>query len=103
MKELIDDQTIDLLNVAFENPRAIANAAKQSSAFSTPDRITGLASHAELISLRPHRNWQLIQVNVPYSEFLYERAHIVNLMLPNNTTMDLVSAVHKILKGPELG
>lgn len=88
-------QSIDLLNVAFENPRSLANAAKQGSShdqtrtYTTPDRTTGLATWQELRALRPERTWNFVQVNVPYAEFQDHRQHIIDLMVPNNTTMDL--------------
>ena len=91
-------QTIDLLNVAFENPRKTANASQNvngaSTDYLTPDRQTGLQTLQELRRLRPEREWNFVQVNVPYAEFLEHRAHIVELMWPNDTAMDLVSALN---------
>lgn len=91
-------QSIDLLNVAFENPRSLANAAKTkpqdgppADMYNTPDRMTGLASAKTLAELRPHRRWNFVRVNVPYLEFLQSRDHLIQLMQPNNTIMDLAS------------
>lgn len=89
------DYNIDLLNVAFENPRvvkaAITNTPLSSaSAYSMcPDRITGLSSHAELLRVCPGRIWRLVCIDVPYSETLTHRPHIVRLMHPHKTEMDL--------------
>lgn len=91
-------QSIDLLNVAFENPRSLANAAKAKPAtssghanmYDTPDRLTGLASAAILKTLRPIRKWNFVQVDVPYQEFTEARDHLIQLMQPSNTIMDLV-------------
>ncbi|MCJ1349818.1 hypothetical protein MMC31_008059 [Peltigera leucophlebia] len=86
---------IDLLNVAFENPRVVraanTNASLSSaSAYSMcPDRITGLSSHAELLRVCPGRKWRLVCIDIPYSETLTHRPHIVRLMHPHNTEMDL--------------
>lgn len=90
-------QVIDLLNVAFENPRVVQAAAKNGSDFlepvspysSCPDRITGLASHAELTRLCPEREWRFVYVNVPYSETLSHRSLIESLIHPHGTEMDL--------------
>ena len=90
------DQQIDLLNVAFENPRVVAAASKDrssqdvtESAYETcPDRVTGRASHAELSWLCPERNWQFIPIDVPYEELTAHRNTIVELMRPHDTEMD---------------
>jgi len=86
------DQPIDLLNVAFENPRIAA----QHQGLSTddlyelcPDRITARKSFAELQAACPGRKWRLVAVNVPYSKTRAHRAEIVHLMYPHNTEMDL--------------
>lgn len=93
--------SIDLLNVAFENPRVIAAAQKENSkkkADTTislspynacPDRKTGLSSHAELCRLCPERKWRFIAINVSYDETLAEKATVAALMYPHNTEMDL--------------
>lgn len=89
------DYDIDLLNVAFENPRVVraANTTASSpsaSAYSLcPDRITGLSSHAELLRVCPGRKWRLVCIDIPYSETLIHRPHIIRLMRPHNTEMDL--------------
>lgn len=86
---------IDLLNVAFENPRVVraANTTASSSSASAyslcPDRITGLSSHAELLRVCPGRKWRLVCIDIPYSETLTHRPHIIRLMHPHNTEMDL--------------
>lgn len=88
------EQEIDLLNVAFENPRVVQAAAtdsplKSTSAFALcPDRITGLSSHAELPRVCPDRNWRFVAINITYGELQAHRAQIVSLILPHNTEMD---------------
>lgn len=135
------DQPIDLLNVGFENVRAIeaakherekrlraslkpANkkhgkgrlgnsvgsngdahrstelrAPEQSPAveeeetsndiYAVPDRITGLASYAELCQLAPNRRWNFVEINVPYTEHTAHRAEVETLMFPTSSVMDL--------------
>ena len=86
------DQRIDLLNVAFENPRACkaANLAPGSSPYEIcPDRRTGRSSHEELIRSCPGRPWQFIAIDVPYHESIEHRSHIIDLMYPHATEMDL--------------
>lgn len=92
------DQSIDLINVAFENPRVAANAQKlrgqeDSGSFNIyeacPDRMTGRKSFAELQEVCPGRAWKFIAVNVPYSEYLGHKAEVVSLIYPHNTEMDL--------------
>lgn len=91
------EQEVDLLNVAFENPRilkssgaALGQSNVSSSAFLTcPDRMTGLSSHAQLERVCPGRLWRFISVDIPYSETLSHRPQIISLIHPHNTEMDL--------------
>lgn len=88
------EQEIDLLNVAFENPRVIKAGAKnllQSPGPypACPDRITGISSHAELLQVCPGRTWRFVSVDVAYHETIAHRSTIVSLIHPNNTEMDL--------------
>lgn len=84
------EQCIDLLNVAFENPRIHSKLAPTESPYETcPDRITGRASHAELTQVCPGRTWRFVEVNVPYSQTVARRAEVMILMHPHNTEMDL--------------
>ena len=65
---LPEDQGIDLINVAFENPRVAAQLSKQVDGVATnvyeacPDRITGRKSFAELLRVCPGRAWRFIAV-----------------------------------------
>ncbi|MCJ1403580.1 hypothetical protein MMC11_006803 [Xylographa trunciseda] len=93
--------SIDLLNVAFENPRVIAaanalaaqneqNADSNASPYSKcPDRLTGFSSYAELLNACPGRFWRFVSVDVPYSETLGHRSQIISLIHPQDTEMDL--------------
>ncbi|KAK3379200.1 asparagine synthase-domain-containing protein [Lasiosphaeria ovina] len=94
---LEQDQEIDLVNVAFENPRVVAQLRKDSKGGELltdffeicPDRITGRKSFAELQAVCPGRVFRFVAVNVPYSETLAHRSQVVSLMYPHNTEMDL--------------
>lgn len=95
------EEPIDLLNVAFENPRRVAASEATSgkangvtdaaiSAYEEcPDRITGRSSLAELQDTCPNRTWRFIAINIPYTETLEHRNQIKLLMRPHNTEMDL--------------
>ncbi|ORE10373.1 N-terminal nucleophile aminohydrolase [Rhizopus microsporus var. microsporus] len=96
-------EAIDLLNVAFENPRTTmvknrTNKKKnqpeeQRPVYDTPDRITGRASLEELKSIAPDRCWNFVEIDVPYSEAMEHRQHIIDLMFPLDTVMDLSIAM----------
>ena len=87
---LPDKEPLDLLNVAFENPRVL-KTGNQKNPYDVPDRITARATLAELAALQPERNWRLIEVDIPYSEVLEKREEIISLMRPSDTVMDYVS------------
>ncbi|KAH6695293.1 asparagine synthase [Plectosphaerella plurivora] len=86
------DQAIDLLNVAFENPRVALH--RKADAVETiyeacPDRVTGRKSFAELAAACPSRRWRFVAVDVPYTETQAHRSQVISLMHPHNTEMDL--------------
>lgn len=72
------DEPIDLLNVAFENPRSLKASAsnqgkgegmpqaKQRETYAVPDRLTGLEELEELKRLCPWRQWNFVEVDVTY-------------------------------------
>lgn len=111
---LPESQGIDLINVAFENPRIAARLPADRSPTAIyeacPDRITGRKSFSELCDVCPGRQWRFVsvsrssihqiadasgpltiraQVNVPYAETQSHRSQVVALMHPHNTEMDL--------------
>ena len=101
---------IDLLNVAFENPRVVKAAGQQTAqpatvgatAYATcPDRSTGLKSHQELLKVCAGRTWRLILIDISYREYLAHRPQIQFLMHPHNTEMDLsiASALYFAARG----
>ncbi|KAH8100580.1 asparagine synthase-domain-containing protein [Cristinia sonorae] len=110
------DEPIDLLNVAFENPRKILVEAEGNIgglpkrerkakmkyridyssidvAYDVPDRLTGRQEVEELRRLCPGRVWNFVEINVPYEESRAARGHVEALMYPGRTIMDLSLAV----------
>ncbi|KAJ8084263.1 hypothetical protein PM082_003031 [Marasmius tenuissimus] len=104
------DEPIDLLNVAFENPRkiklkaegnigglpkrekkkrALQDEIKPKATYNVPDRLTGFQEVEELRRLCPGRKWNFVEINVPYEESQAARPIIEGLMLPGRTVMDL--------------
>ncbi|KAI7544618.1 hypothetical protein KC331_g6688 [Hortaea werneckii] len=86
-------ESIDLLNVAFQNPRIHKSPEpgkdNQTAYELCPDRITGRAAHAELQRVCPNRHWRFIAIDIPYNETMQHRQQVINLMHPHNTEMDL--------------
>lgn len=90
---------IDLINVAFENPRSIAAALASGAPmepgtfphdkYAVPDRVAARQSVEDLRRLCPARTWNLVEVNVPYSEYEAHTATVQALMHPTATVMDL--------------
>ncbi|EEB07728.1 asparagine synthase [Schizosaccharomyces japonicus yFS275] len=96
---VLDDRApIDLLNVAFENPRML-NARKQKGEKDNdiyqlcPDRVTGLQGWRELQRCCPNRTWNFVSIDVPYSQVTEHRQTVLDLMFPNATVMDLSIAL----------
>jgi asparagine synthetase B (glutamine-hydrolysing) len=109
--EILDPtQPIDLLNVAFENPRVHRRPADAdpdgpwSPYELCPDRITGRASFAELQAICPGRLWRFIAIDIPYKEFLAHKPEVISLIYPHNTEMDLsiASALYFASRGQGL-
>ncbi|KAL1952147.1 hypothetical protein VTO73DRAFT_1296 [Trametes versicolor] len=115
-RHVAPEEPIDLLNVAFENPRKIAvkvdgnvgglpkREKKQKLrepldystvkvSFDVPDRLTGLQELEELRRLCPNRTWNFLEVNVPFEESLNARPIVEALMFPSRTVMDMSLAI----------
>ncbi|KAL3699321.1 hypothetical protein R1sor_017343 [Riccia sorocarpa] len=67
---------IDLLNVSFEGNLA-------------PDRITALSGLRELKEVFPLRRWRLIKIDATLSDMQRFRGHLLSLLCPSNTYMDI--------------
>ncbi|KAI8048306.1 asparagine synthase-domain-containing protein [Syncephalis plumigaleata] len=85
-------EPVDLINVAFENPRTL-NINNTATAYEVPDRKTGRCGLAELQRLAPNRPWQFVEVNVPYADACAAKSHIMQLMAPATTLMDMSIAM----------
>ncbi|KAI8978629.1 asparagine synthase-domain-containing protein [Pilobolus umbonatus] len=120
-KHLPISEPIDLLNVAFENPRVVeaktqsklkkTNKKKKKSSeetaveekpviksipvsmYDTPDRLTGRAGVEELRQIAPDRTWNFVEIDVPYTEAVEYRQQIIDRMYPLDTVMDLSIAM----------
>ncbi|KAI0824166.1 asparagine synthase-domain-containing protein [Trametes gibbosa] len=115
-RHVAPEEPIDLLNVAFENPRKIAvkvegnvgglpkREKKQKLrepldyttvkvSYDVPDRITGLQEVEELRRLCPNRKWNFLEVDVPFKESRNARTRVEALMFPSRTVMDLSLAI----------
>ncbi|KAI9454864.1 asparagine synthase-domain-containing protein [Lactarius psammicola] len=117
-KHIPMDEPIDLLNIAFENPRKIrvqvdgnvggikkknqgAMALKNTVSideqltgqycpgYLVPDRVSGLSELEELRRLCPGRQWNFVEVDVPYTEYQDAQETVQSIMWPCQTVMDL--------------
>ncbi|EOY01678.1 Asparagine synthase family protein, putative [Theobroma cacao] len=67
---------IDLLNVSFDGESA-------------PDRISAKAGIKELRRVAPLRRWRLVHIDADLSKLTWETKHVLSLINPANTYMDL--------------
>lgn len=94
-KVLPKTEKIDLLNVAFDNPRI-------GGGYNTPDRKLGRRSWKELAQLHRKRynipssdpsRFRFVEVDVSYQETLENRAKVQGLIWPHESVMDLSIAI----------
>ncbi|XP_009406662.2 uncharacterized protein LOC103989519 isoform X1 [Musa acuminata AAA Group] len=77
LDQCIDSKyTIDLLNVSFDGQLA-------------PDRVSARAGVAELQTVAPHRRWRLVEIDAVLSNLAWEAKHLLALIQPAKTYMDL--------------
>ncbi|RZB42122.1 Asparagine synthetase domain-containing protein 1 isoform B [Glycine soja] len=67
---------IDLLNVSFDGQLA-------------PDRKSAKAGLNELRRVAPSRKWRLVEIDADLSDLVFETSHVMSLINPANTYMDL--------------
>ncbi|KAF8559283.1 hypothetical protein OG21DRAFT_1493211 [Imleria badia] len=120
-RHISPDEPIDLLNVAFENPRKLqvqldgnigalpknkrkqhlktmgvgssGNDDKELSSYIVPDRVTGLQEVEELRRLCPGRVWNFVEIDIPYEDSQAARSAVEATMYPSRTVMDLSLAL----------
>ena len=100
---LPSDTPIDLLNVAFENPRIHKTTSSPKESYEAcPDRQTARQSHAELSFVCPERRWNLVPINIPYAESSAHKSTVQALIHPHDTEMDLsiAMALYFASRGP---
>ena len=80
-KVLPINEPVDLLSVAFEQ------IGKEK--YNVPDRITGINSYKELLTLCPNRKFNFVEINVTVEELKRLRAErIAHLTYPKHTVLD---------------
>lgn len=77
---------VDLVNVAFENPR-LTKDCDAAARYAVPDRVTGETGVAELRGLG-ERTWRFVPVDVPFVELSEYRDSIKLLVRPLGSVMD---------------
>ncbi|PWN39473.1 hypothetical protein IE81DRAFT_326514 [Ceraceosorus guamensis] len=92
-------QPIELLTVAFANPRKLASTrskcvteghqAESRATFDTPDRLTARRGVQELRGINPQREWRLIEIDVEAQEYEDHKQDVMHLMYPSSSVMDL--------------
>ncbi|XP_070531397.1 asparagine synthetase domain-containing protein 1 isoform X2 [Cardiocondyla obscurior] len=96
-KYVPEDESIDLINVAFERPASKnqntswANSAKENvtQKYDVPDRKTGRQTYSELLRICPSRKWNFIQCNISQAELqVYRASRICDLLHPLRTILD---------------
>ncbi|KAI3818208.1 hypothetical protein L1987_12011 [Smallanthus sonchifolius] len=77
LNEFLDPKyEIDLLNVSFDGQLA-------------PDRISARAGVNELRKVATLRRWNLVEIDAELSKLIWETKHVMSLINPSNTYMDL--------------
>ncbi|XP_076352988.1 asparagine synthetase domain-containing protein 1-like [Tachypleus tridentatus] len=88
---------IDLLNVAFEHKAKTQITSKKKpqtshnseTTYDTPDRIAGKMGVDELRTLKPHRTWNFVEINITRSELQSQRQDCIRqLIYPCGTVLD---------------
>ncbi|KAF8640378.1 hypothetical protein AX17_000048 [Amanita inopinata Kibby_2008] len=117
-RHVAPEEPIDLLNVAFENPRKIRLLSEGNvgslgckgeksmrrrgpmngvpileTSYLVPDRVTGLQELEELRRVCGGRKWNFVEIDVPYHESQAALSRIESIMHPSHTVMDLSLAL----------
>lgn len=86
-----DPSSIDLLNVSFSNPRTKTDPSQ------SPDRKLALNNWQNLEKRYDCGGcpiqFNLVEMDIPYSVYLKHRSKVISLIYPNDTAMDLSIAI----------
>ncbi|GFT54491.1 asparagine synthetase domain-containing protein 1 [Nephila pilipes] len=88
---LLENEPIDLINVAFASDASLKNAKAldRHTVFDTPDRITGRNGAMALRRVCPKRTWNFVEVNVTEMDLINERRNVIcHLLSPSFTVLD---------------
>lgn len=73
-----EDESIDLINVAFErlasknqNVSHANNERGNTLKYDVPDRKTGRQTYSELLRICPNRKWNFVEVQYPYLKYFF--------------------------------
>lgn len=86
-KKLANHFTLNLLNVAFENPRTGMQPDD------VPDRKLGIKSSGEIIKKFPEVDIKFHKLNVTSEQYLKYKPVVLDLIYPKDTEMDLSIAI----------
>ncbi|XP_032671834.1 asparagine synthetase domain-containing protein 1 isoform X2 [Odontomachus brunneus] len=89
-KHIPEDESIDLINVAFEKSVSNQNVSHTSDEkenvtqkYDVPDRKTGRQTYNELLRICPNRKWNFVQCNITQVELQsYRASRICDLLHP---------------------
>ncbi|EFN83342.1 Asparagine synthetase domain-containing protein 1 [Harpegnathos saltator] len=95
-KHIPEDESIDLINVAFEKSVSNQNINHMNGdkenvmqKYDVPDRKTGRQTYNELLRICPNRKWNFIQCNITQVELQsYRTSRICDLLYPLCTILD---------------
>ena len=85
------NEPIDLLNVAFENPRT-SSKLPATEIYNVPDRLTARQGLVELMKIY-QREWVLVEIDVDYNEYREKKPYVQQLIYPLDSVMDLSIAI----------
>lgn len=84
-----ENESIDLINVAFEKVNKNSKNQNKEEIYNVPDRKTGRQSLADLKLICPKRNWNFVEVNISQEELnIYRSSRISDLIYPLETILD---------------
>lgn len=96
-KYIPKDESIDLINVAFERPESKHQSTSRTNSekgsvmqkYDVPDRKTGRQTYSELLRICPNRKWNFIECNITQMELqLYRSSRVCDLLHPLCTILD---------------